>query len=209
MPAPTMDQAVADLMPYFRSMREFSQKAWDYYHDEIPPFGQMIFGSRSRANMVHDLMVYFSSEFVAENAEQARAFERQQMRGIVLLDKYAIRLKKLDEDNRSSNQPSAQVALYREQFSIPGIDAIHHLELGYVLDKLQREIVDVRLVCPSGEATAWALSLIDDAETMATETNIFEIHQPDLPLSEEVIPSEIVTKKDADILPFVRKDSAD
>jgi hypothetical protein len=209
MPIPSLDQTVADLGPYFDSIREFSQKAWDYYHGELPPLAQMIFGSRSRANNVHDLMVYFASEFVAENADCARSFERQQMRGVVLLDKYAIRLKKIDEGNRSRNQPSTQVSSFREQIELDGIGAIHHLELGYILDKWQREIVDVRLVCPSGEGFAWAVSVLGNQEVVATETNIFEIAPTEESSVEEVVPAEIEAKpREADILPFVRKDSS-
>lgn len=208
MQIPYMHQVISDLAPYIANIREFSQKAWDYYHNELPPKAQVIFSSRSRASTLHDLMIHFANEFVTTN-EQARSFERQQMHGIVLLEKYAIRFKKLDEGGKSRNQPSMQVTCFREQTELDGIDAIHNLELGYILDQWQSKIVDVRLVCPSGEANAWAFSLLENEATVATETNIFEISKTKASQTEEIQPTEIEAKKEADVLPFVRKESAD
>jgi len=84
-----------------------------------------------------------------------RIFERNSMKGLVLDERIAIRFKKLDEEGLSRGHYTQQVEEFRSQRELDGIDAAHHLELGYVLNRDETEISEVRIVCPSGRGTAW------------------------------------------------------
>lgn len=95
----------------------------------------------------------------ATKASGVRTFERKLMKGIVIDDCLAIRFKKLGEDNYSRGHYTKQVEEFRSQQVLDGIDAAHHLELGYVLNGFATEISEVRVVCPSGRGTAWSSTL--------------------------------------------------
>ena len=66
-----------------------------------------------------------------------------------------IRLKKLDIDGLSKNQPTTQVQEFRDQMTLPGINASYHLEAGYVVDRFGSALASIDLVCPSGDGSYW------------------------------------------------------
>ena len=201
MPLVPMSKALADLEPHLGAIAAIAVKAWDRYH-ELPEADRMIFGARERANCVHAYMVHYAAEYVAVAVGRLRCFERNQMCGVVIDNKYAIRFKKLDEESRSRNQPSRQVDEFRCQVELDGIDASHHLELGYVLNRPGTKLLDVRLVHPAGDGVAWAKS-IAPAFQDATLRDLFEASEA----SDVVVPAEIEAKKSAVVLKFEKKDT--
>jgi hypothetical protein len=196
MPLVAMHTALAALDSHLGPVASVASKAWDRYH-QLPAADRLIFGARERANCVHAYMLHYAAEYAAQ-ASGVRCFERNQMCGIVIDDKYAIRFKKIDEDSLSRNQPSKQVEEFRAQIELDGIDASHHLELGYVLNRLGTDLLDVRLVHPAGEGVSWAKSLTPTFQD-ATVADIFEN------VAEEVTPASIEPKETAVVLPFVIK----
>ena len=83
---------------------------------------------------------------------------------------------------------------------IDGIEAIHHLEAGYILDVLQQSIRQVKLVCPSGDGIFWMIEL-STAGVNPVIQDIFE-HRDNVDVVE---PAVIIPKDNGIILPFKMK----
>jgi hypothetical protein len=151
------DRATEDLQSHFHALDDMVRGAWGDVQG-LPSFFQVTMSARSRASLVHDCFLTRASAY-ADSTPGVRYFKRNLMHGLVFDGRYAIRFKKFDEDNRSKNQPTVQVTEFRGQIELDGIDAAHHLELGYVVDSLGIDVVDVRVTCPAGEGNAWAISI--------------------------------------------------
>lgn len=198
MPLVAMHTALSELEDHLEALATFAVQAWDRYHS-LPAADRMIFGARERANCVHAYMVHYAAEYVAVAPGTIRCFKLNQMCGIVIDNKYAIRFKKLDEDSKSRNQPSRQVEEFLSQIELIGIDASHHLEVGYVLNSSATDVLDVRLVHPAGEGIAWVKSLAPSFQDESV-VDLFEVNE-----SEEVVPATIEPKEAAVVLKFEKK----
>lgn len=167
---------MAALAPHIDALYGVATLPWDEYHSSVPQELLVAFGPRTRASAVHDLMIRDATRY-AVSAEGVRPFERQMMKGLVIDGRIAIRLKKLDEDGYSRGHYTKQVEEYRSQRVLDGIDAAHHLELGYVLNKDETEISEVRVVCPSGRAVAW-WSRIDSSGIQPVVMDLLPLDTP-------------------------------
>ncbi len=153
------EEAMKILEPHVMALCSIPRDAWTQYHAEVPENLLVEFCPRTRASAVHNLMVSNAVKYASSNPD-VRTFSRQKMDGITIAGKLAIRLKKLDGDSLSSNQPSGQVDAFRGQESLEGIEATHNLELGYVLNEHETDIAEIRIVCPSGRNDiAWWATL--------------------------------------------------
>lgn len=191
-----------DLDQHLDAFDEMVRAAWKDY-ESLPDRCHVVFGARSRASNVHDFLLDRAASYAA-TTPGVKFFKRNLMHGIVIDGKYAIRFKKFDLDNRSKNQPTQQVAEFRNQIDLDGIDAPHHLEVGYVLDFLESEVLDVRLACPSGHGNAWVVS-VSDRGAAAVLADLFS--PVDHGGSEaEIEPADIAPRKvEGEVVPFVRK----
>src|SRR5260221_7460441 len=109
--------------------------------------------------MVHDFQVTRASEYAAR-APGVRIVESSKLRLIVIADRYASRLKKLDEALMPSKHITDQVRDFRGQRQLPGLPQTCNLELGYVLDRSETEVGQVCLVLPNGPyKNMWAIDL--------------------------------------------------
>lgn len=160
MPLISQAEAMHILAPHSAALFQIAASAWDEYHSRVPQDLLVAFCRRTRASAIHNLMVRDATRHAAVT-DGVRMFERKLMRGLVIGEKIAIRLKKLGDDNLSKGHYTNQVEEFRSQQMLDGIDAPHHLELGYVLNADETEVSEVRLVCPSGRGYAWASELKD------------------------------------------------
>jgi len=188
MPIANQSMTLFDLNPYLAELASVVLGAWEDVR-LLPEECQVTIGARTRASLVHDYMLKRASALEAGHSA-IRYFQRQSMHGLVIDGKYAIRFKKLDEDSKSKNQPTQQVAEYRAQIELEGIDAAHHLEIGYVLNNFGTEVADVRLACPAGAGVAWASSLFKNE----TQTVVADLFQP----VEEVEQADIRPRRQAE-----------
>lgn len=150
----SQSDAMAIIKPHIGALNDLAFAAWAEYHREIPASLLIKLCPRTRASAIHNLMVAGATKYAAI-ASGIRVFDRQMMKGITVNDILAIRFKKMDEDNRSHNQPSKQVQAFRSQKHLDGIEALHNLELGYIVNDHETEVVESRLVHPSGKGVYW------------------------------------------------------
>lgn len=189
------DTAAQDLAGHLPQFTSLVRGAWSDV-ESLPDDVRVVMSPRTRACAVHDFMVSRAAGYAART-EGVVCFERQLMHGLIVDGKYAIRFKKLDEDGLSRNQPTAQVMEFRSQIELDGIEALHHLEVGYVLNSFGTEIVDILITCPAGRGNAWAMS-IKDHQALTVVANIFDQLVPD------TVPEAVIKPRNAGaaILPF-------
>lgn len=149
------------LAPHSAALFRIATVAWDEYHARIPKDLLVAFCTRTRASALHNLMVREGTRYAAVT-DGVRTFERKLMKGLVIAEKLALRLKKLGDDNLPRGHYTKQVEEFRSQQVLEGIDVPHHLELGYVLNSEETEVAEVRVVCPAGRGYTWAAEIKDD-----------------------------------------------
>ena len=194
--------ACEELNHHLEAFDEIVRGAWDDF-GALPSHCHVTFGLRSRASVVHDFLLSRAAAY-ADATPGVKYFKLNLMHGLVIEGKYAIRFKKFDADNRSRNQPTMQVVEFRGQIELDGIDAAHHLEVGYVLDSLDTEVLDVRLACPAGHGNAWVVSVSDHGAN-AVLADLFSPSNDDGGGS-EVEPATIEPRKpEGEVIPFTRK----
>lgn len=194
-------KVTTDLEAHMPYLVDLVKGAWEDV-ENLPALLKVIMTPRTRASLIHDHMLSRAAKYAAES-EGVRYFERQLMHGLVFEGKYAIRFKKLDDDSLSRNQPTTQVTEFRSQIELEGIDAAHHLEVGYVTDSLGTSVRDVRITCPSGRGNAWSVSVMD-CIAKAVVVDIFADVEPSEIEQADITPR----KKSADVLPFIKNNNA-
>jgi len=190
----------AELAEHLDALDGMVRGAWSDYI-ALPSECHIVFGLRSRASVVHDFLLSRAAAY-AESTAGVRYFKRNLMHGLVFNNRYAIRFKKFDDENRSRNQPTIQVLEYRSQIELDGVDAAHHLEVGYVLDSLDTEVLDVRLACPAGHGNAWVTSISDEGAG-AVLADLFPSQNGG---GDEIEPARIEPRKpEGEVIPITRK----
>lgn len=147
------------MLPYFDRLWGVVHGAWGDLNSEISPKVRALSSPRTQACLINDFMRTRGSR-LAEEDTTIRVVIKQQMFVLVFSPPnfggcIGIRLKKLDENGLSKNQPTIQVQQFRNQRPLPEVKANYHLEAGYVLDRFGSALMSVDLVCPSGEGNYW------------------------------------------------------
>lgn len=171
----TFEKASTSLSPHFQNLWGMVDGAWKDYQTLIPAEARAIASTRSRASFVHDFMVKRAHK-IAETNAGIHVSKYRMMFALVFSsgdDFIAMRLKKLDEDGISKNNPTIQSTDFRNQISIPGIPARHHLEIGYILNPTQDSISSIELVCPSGRGNYW-MAEVTPADAKENLYNLWE-----------------------------------
>ncbi|MDB5875657.1 MAG: hypothetical protein JWQ07_5099 [Ramlibacter sp.] len=191
--------ALQILDSHAEALYSIPMEAWDQYHAETPQSLLVHYCARTRASAVHNLMVANAARYVAKCGNAVQMFERRQMVGLAI-DGLAIRFKKADEDSRSKNQPTLQVQRFRNQVPVIGVPATHNLELVYVLNEHETEMLEVRVAHPSGDNIAWWFRLRGGR----AEPGVFDIFQPQP--HAPIAPAKIGPKKTGEVIPLRKED---
>ncbi len=175
------DNAYRAMLPYFDRLWGVINGGWLDWGTEMSPKVRALASTRTRACMVNDFMRTRGAR-LAEDDPNVKAVIRQQMFVLVFSPpdfkgSIGIRLKKLDEDGFSRNQPTMQVKEFREQLQIPEVDADFHLEAGYVVDRFGSALTSVDLVCPSGEGIYWKAEIVPNG-AVQNVANLFPQENP-------------------------------
>ena len=172
------DAAHDAMGPYFDRLWDVINGSWKDWNTEVSPKVRAIASTRSRACLVNDFMRTRGTRLTVDDPN-VTVVMKQQMFVLVFSPpgfegSIGVRLKKLDEDGLSRNQPTGQVHDYRGQLSLPGIKADYHLEAGYVVDRFGSALSSVDLVCPAGNAIHWKAEIIPNGATQNVSNLFFE-----------------------------------
>ncbi|NOT65644.1 MAG: hypothetical protein HOP06_06430 [Methylotenera sp.] len=148
------------LMPYYDSLWRVVRSSWDdWQSDEISAKFKMSFSDRTRACIINDRMRDASVRLAESNASIQCVIHQQMFVLVVSPDNFegciGIRLKKLNADGFSKNQPTKQVTEFKNQLLLPAIGADYDLEVGYVIDAFGQDLQSIDLVCPAGNGIYW------------------------------------------------------
>ncbi|TSA58283.1 MAG: hypothetical protein D4R39_01025 [Methylophilaceae bacterium] len=170
------DDAHHAMLPYFDRLWGVVNGAWGDWGTEISPKVRALSSARSRACLVNDFMRIRGGRLAEEDAS-IRIVLKQQMFVLVFSPPnfqgcIGIRLKKLDEDGLSKNQPTIQVKEFRGQIPLIGVEADYHLEVGYVVDRFGSALMSVDLVCPSNNGNYWTAEIMPNGANQSV-SNLF------------------------------------
>ena len=174
------ESEVAELLrPHYDRLWRCGALPFYKYKETYPD--QSVHSLRTRATIIHDLMIH-----------RARA-EFDRVRGVRILDlvhpynrtfleireRALIRFKKLDENKQPRNYQTDFVRDYNEDNDLPGIPPkAHRLTLGYRLNPLQTEVLDVLI-------TSYLGNRLDvDIELYIPDRKIISIADADATYSE-------------------------
>lgn len=183
------------LEPHLAAFYQVPHQAWIDYLNDIPEKTRLIFCKRTRASAVHDYMVSRAAKY-AESVDEVKLFKINMLYGLII-GNIAVRFKKFDESNISSNQLTKQVVNFRNQQKLDGIDAIYNLEVGYSLDRHEKEIAQVTLACPSGlKNNLWEIE-INENRPLELVVDLFSEYQ-----DEDIQPAKFKAKKKGEVIPI-------
>lgn len=178
------DDAYKAMLPYFDRLWSVINGAWEDWDVEVSPKIRAISSTRTRACLVNDFMRTRGSR-LAEEDQTVKVIIKQQMFVLVFNPPnfngcIGIRLKKLNEEGLSKNQPTTQVKEFRGQLPLPDVEADFHLEAGYVVDRFGSTLTSVDLVCPSGNGIYWKAEIVPNGVNQNIVNLFSQEEQPDL-----------------------------
>lgn len=140
----TQNEVAEILRPHYDRLWRCGALPFYKYLEQYP--NTAIHNLRTRANIVHDLMVHQARLEFGE-VRNARIIDLQHpyLRTFVEInERILLRFKKLDETKHAKNYPTKFVRDYEQDRDLPGIPPrAHRLTLGYRLNLLQTEVLDV------------------------------------------------------------------
>ena len=161
----TMDQildAISDVLNHF---------------DEIPRLAHAKYKSYAIGDIAveHDARAQAACTYAHMVAEADRRFnvlprvETLEIRGLKLWlfkdSDVVFRLKKMDEDGRSTNYPTTQARDFDAGKELPGLPYPPiRLTAGYLLDRAGMEVVRTQIARPDGRRVAWCAAIVPIAE---------------------------------------------
>ena len=156
---------------------------------------------RSRASLLHDHMISGAAKYAGQ-AAGIQIVERKKLYLFVVDAKLAIRFKKFDEELRTSNNPTGQVHKFKNQVQLPGIEAAHNLESGYILSEDGQSIQAIHLVCPSGRGIYWDVLLTESTQTTVVE----DLFSKKIATEESDEGARVKRREEAKIIRLVKND---
>jgi hypothetical protein len=201
MPLIEQSEALRLLGPHLQAIRtDIVLGAWSEY-SALPDSVRITLSTVTRAGIVHDQMVYRAIRYFG-GVDGVKIIDLQKLFLFIFNQRIALRFKKFDNELLSRNQPTKQVADFRGQSQLPGIEAMHNLEAGYVLSDTEREIEKVYLVCPNMSRNYWEIE-ITTGEQVAIVTDLFEKKAPETQKDEEE-GTTFRRKKSGEVIPINR-----
>lgn len=133
-------------------------QAWEIY-GRYPAELRVDHTSRSRASLIHD----HATSLARQHFDVRAGSHCQEIRKLFLVyfdSGIIVRIKKLDENFRTSNIRTQQCLNFMDQLALPTLGDTVNLHVGYRLNALQTDLEGIYLACPSGaNGNAWVMSL--------------------------------------------------
>lgn len=166
MPSMTEEDGRARMEAFEELFVECVKAGWQRWRDmgDRDPSIRYDLGNRSRATVVND----FICKEIQRRFADVPGANVLRIHGIHALDLgvgIVTRVKKLDEQYRSSNIHTRHHERYMLQLSLPDLPPeATRLIVGYQLNVLETEIKDIVVTCPDGRRVLWHYSLLGGQE---------------------------------------------
>ncbi len=159
------DDADGILSPLLQAVWESVSQAVDDYK-KLDSDKRAIFKTRTRANIINDLMVHYAAGKLAAFPGVQCGYFRQQFRVIIADARKAellkLMFKLLDRRLLSRYIPTQQKLAFVNQLQpeLPSLpNPVTNIIAGYRWNILQTEVDGVFIVCPNGRQNEWALEV--------------------------------------------------
>lgn len=178
------DEARKILEPYLTTLVNCIKAPWQKWErlNEIAPDLRFPLTARTRACFIYDHICYeIKHQFAGishATIDDHRGFLLLNIENLLL-----VRFKKLNSSYQSSNITTDQQNRYNCQLELPGIpNAAARVTAGYLLDKIQAQIRDIRVTFPvgsNGRNVLWSFSILGTAiEAIQPEIGFEEPAKP-------------------------------
>ena len=147
------------LAPYLGKLSECIDLGWNDFERECSHIRHKT-SPRSRACIVHDNIVNRARKLFEEE-ENIILYDRNGTLMLQIEEDFLLRFKKLDEDKISKgiNTQERIDFLDQELPELPGICRGTNVIAGYELNRLQTDIKEITVTCPSGKQNSWIIEL--------------------------------------------------
>lgn len=178
------------LNPHLPKLADCFKSAWQKWDRlaEVAPDLRYPLSARTRAGFIYD---HICNE-VRHQFEGVPGVTLVDSVGFLILtieNSLILRFKKLNKRDQSSNISTAQQERYIQQEPLPGLPEGTRLTAGYILDKIQAQIDDIRVTFPVGKRAKdilWSFSILGTG---------IDVMQPQLALDfEEPVRAKIKVK---------------
>lgn len=159
MPEWTIFDAMSALDPFFDDIDGVCREGLATYR-RYPPEFLVDHDARAQASCIYAHMVARAAERFAERPGVVFKDIRQ-LKVWIIGEVATIRFKKMDEDGRSRNYPTAQTLDYDRQMQLPGLPSPPlNLVVGYLPDPTGTEVQRVQVARPSGRRIDWCAAIV-------------------------------------------------
>ena len=195
----TQLQVVRMMTAFFPRLRRCIEGGWEEYRMYEPELRRR-HSRRTRAAIVHDHIVGCIQRVFADvPGVIIHPYTSRRPFMIEFLGCLTVRFKKLDGKHRSSNIMTGLQRRLLSQLELPRMGNTMHIVAGYELDKLQQQVDNVFLVCPSPNtrnSPLWEIPLnnpLHNAEVMPLFSHV-ATPQPD-PAEQITVRADAITAK--------------
>lgn len=171
-----------ELRPHERDLYEIVREGLAIF---ISRFGDLRAGmtTRSERSNIHDCIVE------AAKKRLPWMFQTKHNLFLIKLGQYRFKLKKLDENLRSSNHPTQMVFDWLRQLKTLFDVSTINLHLGYQPNGIDLRQSSIWIVCPSGGKIEWAYELREAASSSPIPTPMQTPNTPEAPrVKPKVVP---------------------
>ena len=125
----------SDLEPFLPDLATVVSESLATFVSEYGPVRHLQ-NQTTSASAIHDIMERKAEELMVQDPHRFQTRSINNLFLLLVLDRYAIRLKLLDEGLQPKNNPTVQSAAFQmQQLSLPDVDGeVVSLNLGYVPD---------------------------------------------------------------------------
>lgn len=188
------------LRDHFPAIRKIITDGIEDYETHYLPGAKTAHDASCRAHCIQRQMLGRALDYAAANNAAAKEFDSNGLRGILIAE-YAIVFKKLGRKHKATNHDSGQIADYKAQRDIPGIEAICHLIAGYQENEQTGETNGIFLTRPNGKGLPTVLELKETGIKIIGTTPLFAEDQAveEVEIFRRKAPGEVIPiKRDTD-----------
>jgi len=151
------DEAEQILKPYLARLAKCVEHGWAAWTKDYAD-KHRILGARTRANIVFDEIVACAeTQFMGEAG--VKFCRKMTSFWLFIGENVIMRFKKFSRHGLTSNIQTRQQTLFSAQRVLPTMEPGTLLNVGYMLDDLQREIVEKKITCQYKDEIVWELAL--------------------------------------------------
>jgi hypothetical protein len=154
-------EVVEILRPHYDRLWRIAVLPFYEYQEKYP--NTSIHSLRTRANIIHDLMVHRARLEFTDKVNDTRIIDLPHPNSRTLLEinqRILLRFKKLDESKQSRNYPTRFIHDYELDNELPGIPPrAHRMTLGYILNLFETEVQRVLVTSTLGRRIEYDVEL--------------------------------------------------